>query len=198
MIEGIAALILAATLQNRILAAATFNPGLTMLSQEIQEAINDQIHHEFHSAYVYLSMSAYLEASNFTGFANWMRMQAKEEVNHAMKLFDYVNDRNGRVTLKTLEQPPANFKSPLNVFEHALEHEKKVTGMIHTLYELAKKENDYATQVALQWFINEQVEEEATATKVVDRLKIAGNDGAALLMLDNEMGSRPAESDEED
>lgn len=166
-----------------------------MLSQGIQDAINDQIHHEFHSAYVYLSMSAYLEAANFIGFAKWMRMQAQEEVKHGMKLFDYVNDRNGRVTLKTLEQPPVQFKSALDVFEHALEHEKKVTGLIHTLYELAKKENDYATQVALQWFINEQVEEESTATKVVDRLKIAGNDGAALLMLDNEMGNRPAEAD---
>jgi ferritin len=163
-----------------------------MLSQGIQEAINDQIHHEFHSAYVYLSMSAYLEAANFTGFAKWMRIQAKEEVNHAMRLFDYTNDRNGRVTLKALEQPPTNFKSVLDVFENALQHEMKVTGMIHSLYALATKENDYATSVALQWFINEQVEEEATATAVVDRLKIAGNDGAALLMLDRELGSRPA------
>lgn len=161
-----------------------------MLSTGIQDAINDQIHHEFHSAYVYLSMSAFLEAANFTGFAKWMRIQATEEVNHAMRLFDYVNDRNGRVVLKALEQPPANFKSVLDVFENALQHEMKVTSLIHTLYELAKKENDYATQVALQWFINEQVEEEATASKVVDRLKIAGNDGAALLMLDNELGSR--------
>ncbi|HEY0673207.1 MAG TPA: ferritin [Longimicrobiales bacterium] len=166
-----------------------------MLSQGIQDAINDQIHHELHSAYVYLSMSAYLEAANFTGFAQWMRMQAREEVNHGMKLFDYVNDRNGRVTLKALEQPPVNFKSALDVFEHALEHEKKVTSMIHSLYALATKENDYATQVALQWFINEQVEEEATATKVVDRLKIAGNDGAALLLLDRELGSRQAEGE---
>jgi ferritin len=161
-----------------------------MLSQGIQEAINDQIHHELHSAYVYLSMSAYLEAANFTGFAQWMRMQSKEEVLHGMKLFDYVNDRNGRVTLKALEQPPTNFKSVLDVFENALQHEMKVTRMIHSLYALATQENDYATQVALQWFINEQVEEEATATKMVDRLKIAGNDGTALLILDNEMGSR--------
>ena len=161
-----------------------------MLSQGIQEAINDQIHHELHSAYTYLSMSAYLDAANFTGFAQWMRMQSKEEVVHAMKLFDYVNDRNGRVTLKGLEQPAANFKSILDVFEGALAHEQKVTRMIHDLYALATKENDYATQVQLQWFINEQVEEEATAMSVVDRLKIAGNDGAALLILDQQMGSR--------
>src|SRR5688572_23424073 len=169
-----------------------------MLSQGLQDAINDQIHHELHSAYVYLSMSAYLEAANFTGFANWMRVQSREEVMHGMKLFDYVNDRNGRVQLKQLDAPPVNFKSVLDVFENALEHEKKVTSMIHSLYALATKENDYATQVALQWFINEQVEEEATATKVCDRLKIAGNDGAALLILDAEMGNRPAEGDEDD
>jgi ferritin len=166
------------------------------LSQGVQDAINDQIHHEFHSAYVYLSMSAYLEAANFTGFAKWMRIQASEEVNHAMRLFDYVNDRNGRVQLKALEQPPQNFKSVLDTFENALQHEQKVTSMIHSLYALATKENDYATQVALEWFIREQVEEEATATKVVDRLKIAGNDGAALLMMDNELGSRAPEADQ--
>jgi ferritin len=166
-----------------------------MLSQAVQDAINDQIHHEFHSAYVYLSMSAYLEAANFSGFAKWMRIQSKEEVMHGMKLFDYVNNRNGRVTLKTLEQPPVEWKSVLDVFENALRHEQKVTGMIHSLYALATKENDYATQVALTWFINEQVEEEATATAVVDRLKIAGGDGAALLILDNQLGSREDEDE---
>jgi ferritin len=112
-----------------------------------------------------------------------------------MKLFDYVNDRNGRVTLKALEQPPVEFKSVLETFETALEHEKKVSGMIDKLYEAAVKASDYATQVQLQWFITEQVEEEATATEVVDRLKIAGNDGAALLLLDREMGSRSEEED---
>lgn len=164
-----------------------------MLSKALQEAINDQIHHELHSAYLYLSMSAYLEAVNFRGFAHWMRVQSKEEVGHAMKLFDYVNDRNGRVTFKTLEQPPANFKSVLDTFEHAFEHEKKVTGMIYNLYTLATNETDYATQVALQWFITEQVEEENTAMTVVDRLKIAGDDGAALLFLDRELGARAGE-----
>lgn len=161
-----------------------------MLSKAIQEAVNDQIHHELHSAYLYLSMSAYLESVNFRGFAHWMRMQSKEEVNHAMKLFDYVNDRNGRVTLKTLEQPPANFKSVLDTFEHAFTHEKKVSAMIHSLYAQATTESDYATQVALQWFITEQVEEENTAMTVVDRLKIAGDDGTALLFLDRELGAR--------
>ena len=165
-----------------------------MLSKAIEEAVNDQIHHEFHSAYLYLAMAAYLEAANFKGFAHWMRMQAQEEVNHAMKLFDYVNDRNSRVTLKALEQPPTTFKSVHDTFELALVHEQKVTQMIHHLYELATKEGDYATQVQLQWFITEQVEEEATATAVVDRMKLAGNDGAALLLLDREFGARTAEA----
>lgn len=165
-----------------------------MLSKAIQEAVNDQIHHELHSAYLYLSMSAYMEAANFRGFAHWMRMQAQEEVKHAMKLFDYVNDRNGRVTLKALEQPPVEFKSVLDTFEQAYEHEKKVTGMIHNLYGLAAKENDYPTQVALQWFITEQVEEEDAAMTVVDRLKIAGSDGTAMLFLDRELGSRSGEA----
>lgn len=167
------------------------------LSKDIQEAINDQIHHEFLSAYVYLAMSAYLEAASLKGFSHWMRIQAKEEVNHAMKLFDYVNDRNGRVELKALEKPPFEFKSVLATFEQALEHEKKVTQLIHSLYEKATKEGDYATQVQLTWFIAEQVEEEATATEVVDRLKIAGNDGAALLILDRELGARADEPADE-
>jgi ferritin len=168
------------------------------LSKALQDAINDQIHHEFHSAYVYLSMSAYLEAASFKGFAHWMRVQATEEVNHAMKLFDYVNDRNGRVVLKALEQPSSDFKSVLGAFEQAYEHEQKVTKMIHNLYELATRENDYATQVQLTWFITEQVEEEATASQVVDRLKIAGNDGAALLMLDSEFASRSSEKESDE
>lgn len=169
-----------------------------MLSKEIQDALNAQIHHEFHSAYLYLSMSAYMESMNFKGFAHWLLVQSQEEIKHAMKLFKYVNDRNGRVILKGLEQPPESFPSVLATFEAALEHERKVTGMIHELYGLATRTNDYATQVQLQWFINEQVEEEKTATEVVDRLKIAGEDGAALLMLDREMGSRTGEEDDED
>ena len=115
----------------------------------------------------------------------------------ALNRLDRERIQKHRATLKALEQPASNYKSVLDVFENALQHEMKVTSLIHTLYELAKQENDYATQVALQWFINEQVEEEATASKVVVRLKIAGNDGAALLMLDNELGSRPAEEDDD-
>lgn len=166
------------------------------LSKDIQDAINDQIHHEFHSAYTYLAMSAYFEEASLKGFAHWMRQQATEEVNHAMKLFDYAHDRNGRVVLKALEQPSTVFKSVVETFEQAYAHEQKVTTMIHKLYELATRENDYATQVQLTWFINEQVEEEATASEIVDRLRIAGNDPAALLLMDRELGARSAEGGE--
>ncbi len=163
-----------------------------MVSNAVQDAINDQIHHELYSAYIYLSMVAYFESKNLEGFAHWMRLQAQEEVAHAMRLFDHVHDRGGRVVLQAVDQPPAEFESPLDVFQKALEHERNVTGMIHRLYELARQENDYPTQVMLQWFIDEQVEEEKTAEGVVEQLRMAGGDATALLMLDAKLGARPA------
>ncbi|MGH7168345.1 MAG: ferritin [Nitrospiraceae bacterium] len=163
-----------------------------MLSKALQDAINGQIQHEFYSAYLYLSMSAHFETVHLPGCARWMRLQSQEEASHAMKLFDFVLEREGRVVLQAIEQPPAKFKSPLNVFQQALEHERKVTGMIHGLYELAAKENDYATQVMLQWFINEQVEEERTANDIVEQLKMIGDQPAALFMLDKDLGARGA------
>ena len=168
-----------------------------MISQGVQDAINEQINHEFFSAYIYLSMSAYFEHSNLPGFANWMKVQAQEEVTHGMKLFDFINDRGGRVMLKPIEGPPTEFKGPLNVFEQALKHEQAVTKMIHNLYETADKAHDFATQVALQWFITEQVEEEKSADLIVEQLKMIGNDRPALLILDRDLGSRPAGGDEE-
>ncbi len=161
-----------------------------MLSKKLQDAINDQIKHELYSAYLYLSMSAHFEAVNQPGFARWMRLQSQEEASHAMKLFDFIHDRGGRVVLQAIAQPPGEFKSPLEVFQQALEHEQKVTGMIHRLYELAGKENDYATQVMLQWFITEQVEEEKTAGDVVEQLRSIGEQPAALFMLDRQLGAR--------
>ena len=168
------------------------------ISQGVQDALNDQINHEFHAAYSYLSMSAYFENTNLPGFAAWMRAQAREEVTHGMKLFDFVNDRNGRVVLKEVEAPPVDFKSPLDVFERALKHEQKVTGMINHLYEVAATANDFAAQVALQWFITEQVEEEKTADLIVEQLKMIGSDRPALLMLDRELGARPAEGGDDE
>ncbi len=161
-----------------------------MLSQAMQAAINEQIKQEFYSAYLYLSMSSYCESSNLPGFAGWMRVQYQEEVLHALKLFDFVNDRGGRAILTAIDQPPSEFQSTLDIFQQALAHEQAVTGMINNLYALAVRENDYATQVLLQWFISEQVEEEKTASNIVEQLKMIGNNGSALLILDRELAAR--------
>ena len=166
-----------------------------MLSQTVQDAINEQVKNEFFSAYLYLSMSSYFESLNLPGFAHWMRTQYQEEVVHALKLFDFVNDREGRALLKAISQPPSEFQSPLDAFQQALEHEREVTQMINNLYALALKENDYATQVLLQWFISEQVEEEKNASNIVEQLKMIGNNGSALLILDRELGARKAEAE---
>lgn len=164
-----------------------------MLPQPLQEALNDQIQREFYAAYLYLSMSAYFEALNLPGFAHWMRQQSREELGHAMRIFDFVNERQGRVVLKAIEQPPAEFESPLAAFQAALAHEQRVTRHINEIYELAVQEKDYPTQVMLHWFIEEQVEEESTAAQIVERLKLVGDQPAALLMLDNFMGQRAGE-----
>jgi ferritin len=164
-----------------------------VLSQKLQDAINEQIKNELYSAYLYLSMSAYSEDASLPGFANWMRLQAQEEVSHAMKFFDFINERGGRVVLHAIDQPPAEFESPIDLFERTLEHERKVTGMIHQLYELALKENDYPTQVMLHWFIEEQVEEEDSASQILDTLERIGDKAYALVALDRELGRRAAE-----
>lgn len=160
------------------------------MKQAVQEAVNEQIKHELASAYVYLSMSAHFEAENLPGFAKWMRVQAQEELGHALRLFDYVNHRGGRVVLHAIDQPPHQFSTPLSIFEHALEHELKVTQLIEQLYEKAVEHKDYATQVEVQWFISEQVEEEDSASLIVDQLRMAGDNRAALLMLDRALGAR--------
>ncbi len=156
----------------------------------VQRALNDQIRHELESAYVYLAMCAHFEAANYPGFAHWMRLQAKEELDHAMRLFDYMHDRGGRVELQALGKPPAKFGTPLEIFESALEHEQKITGLIHKLHATAVEKKDYATQVYLQWFITEQVEEEKSAGTAVEQLRMAGDAPAALLMLDGRFGAR--------
>jgi ferritin len=163
-----------------------------MLSKKLEEAINEQINKELYSGYLYLSMSAYCEADNLHGAAHWMRVQAQEELGHAMRLFDYVNARGGRVVLKAIEVPPPVWKSPLEMFEEVLAHERKVTGLINRLYEVALSENDYATQMELQWFITEQVEEEESAGQVVEQLRRIGDQPMGLLMLDGQLGQRQA------
>jgi len=161
-----------------------------MLSKTIQDALNEQINKELFSAYLYLSMSAYFESINLPGSAKWMRAQHDEEHLHANKFFDYVNDRGGRVTLKAIDAPQVEFKSPLAAWEMVLEHERKVTASIHKLYEVALAEKDYATQSMLKWFIDEQVEEEKNATLMVERFKQAGDHPSTLLLLDGHFTKR--------
>ena len=161
-----------------------------MLTEAVQNALNDQIQKELYSSYIYLSMAAYFETENLPGAANWMRIQHQEELAHAMKFFDYINDRAGRVQLQALGQPPLTFASPLAVFEEALAHERKVSKSIHDLYALAVQENDYPTQSMLQWFINEQVEEEKAAGDIVAQIKMIQDSPAAMYMLDQEFAAR--------
>jgi ferritin len=164
-----------------------------MLSKPMQDAINEQIKNEMYSGYLYLSMAAHFESTNLPGFAHWMKIQATEEVKHAMKFFEYIVERGGKVTLKAIDQPPADFKAPIEIFKQAYKHEQKVTATIHKLYELALKENDYPSQVMLQWFIKEQVEEEKNAEGIVEQLKMAGDSSAALLMADRQFAARKAD-----
>lgn len=166
-----------------------------MLNKKLESAINDQIQRELASAYIYLSMAAYFEANTLPGFANWMRIQFHEEQAHAFKFFDFVYDRGGEVKLQAIEGPPTEFESPIDVFEQTLAHEQFVTSHINDLYGLAVELKDYPSQTLLQWFIDEQVEEEKNAGDILDMLKMVKGNAHALLMLDRELGSRqmPAE-----
>ena len=162
------------------------------MNDVVRDGFNQQIKHELSSGYLYLSMSAHLDHENLPGFAHWMRLQAQEELEHAMRLFDYVLRRGGLVELDGIDAPRTDFGSPLTLFESVLEHERAVTGMIHGLFELSGKEGDWAAQQELQWFIGEQVEEEDAAATARDRVRMAGDDQAAMLMLDQQFGSRIA------
>ncbi len=161
-----------------------------MLSKQLLNALNDQIKNEYFASYTYLSMAAHCESINMAGFANWLRRQSEEELGHAMRLFDYVIDRGAQVTLQAIGKPQSQFKSLTNMFQQVLDNEMEVTGMINKLYELALNEDDHATAVELQWFIQEQVEEEKSASDVLEKLKLAGDSGAALIILDAQLGER--------
>ncbi len=161
-----------------------------MISKKLEEALNKQINAEMYSAYMYLSMVAYFESANLSGFANWMKAQTQEELMHAMKIYDYVNERGGRVTLKAIDGPPTNWESTLAVFEAVYAHEQKVTGLINKLVDLATKEKDHATNNFLQWFVKEQVEEESSADEIVQKLKLMTDAPDGMHVLDNEMGQR--------
>jgi ferritin len=160
------------------------------MDTSVRAAINDQIKSELAAAYLYLAMSAHFSNHSLEGFAHWMRLQAQEELVHAMRLFDYLLERGEPVELQGVGQPPSSFGSPLSIFEAALEHERKVTRSINDLYALAMEKADYPTQMQLQWFINEQVEEEASSGLVIEQLKMIGDDSAVLLMLDEKLSAR--------
>ena len=161
-----------------------------MITQNVQDAINAQINAEFWSAYLYLSMAQFFHANGRSGIAKWFDVQFKEEQDHAQILINYLNSRDGRVLLQPIEAVPTEWKSELDAFEATLAHEQKVTAMINNLYFIAESERDYATRGRLDWFVNEQVEEEETARGIIDRLKLIGDNGLAMYTLDTELGAR--------
>lgn len=160
------------------------------MSEKMQAAMNEQINAELYSSYLYLSMSSYFSSVNLAGMATWMRVQVQEELFHAIKMYDFVNERGGRAVMKAIAQPPADWPSALAVFANGLAHEQKVTGLINNLVDLAMAERDHATTIFLQWFVTEQVEEEANASAIVNKLRMIGNDASSLFALDQELGQR--------
>ncbi len=161
-----------------------------MLKKEVLDSINDQINAEFYSAYLYLSMSAYFQGKGLAGFANWMMIQFQEEQSHAMKFFNYVYERGGKVTLGPIEEVPTDFDSILAVWEKTLAHEQMVTGRINKMMDIAIEASDHATKSFLQWFVDEQVEEEASVTEILDTLRLIDGQGNGIFMLDREMKQR--------
>ncbi|MET1128173.1 MAG: ferritin [Thermoproteota archaeon] len=169
---------------------------MARISERIQELLNRQINSELYSAYLYLSMAAYFESRNLRGFASWMVQQAREELEHAMRIYRYVFERGGRVALKAIEEPPSEWSSPRDAVKHALEHEMEVTRRIHNIYEAAREERDHATEVFMQWFVNEQVEEEALFSDLLAKVEAAGDSPVALMMLDSLLARRGEEQED--
>lgn len=164
-----------------------------MLTKKLQNALNEQINKEFFAEYLYLSMSAYLESIEMEGFANYFNVQAQEEHFHAMKMFNFVHDKGGRVILKSLKEPKSDFKSVIDVIEESLKHEQFVTKSINDLMDIAIKENDHSVKSFLEWYVDEQVEEEATITRLLAKLKLINGEGLGLLTLDSQLGQRKYE-----
>jgi ferritin len=161
-----------------------------MLTKKLQDALNEQINKEFFAEYLYLSMSAYLESIEMEGFANYFNVQAQEEHFHAMKMFNFVHDKGGRVILKSLKEPKSEYTSVINVIEESLKHERYVTKCINELMDTAIKENDHSVKSFLEWYVDEQVEEEAVISKLLSKLKLIKGEGFGLLTLDNQLGMR--------
>ncbi|WP_291323398.1 ferritin [Desulfonatronospira sp.] len=161
-----------------------------MFSEKMQQAMNQQVNAEMYSSYLYLSMAGYFEGKNLPGCARWMRMQAQEELMHAMKIHDFIHERGGKVKLTAIEEPPGNWESPQAVFENVLSHEQKVTGLINDLVDLAIQEKDHASNIFLQWFVTEQVEEEASADGVLQKIRLTAEAPGGLFVIDQELGQR--------
>ena len=161
-----------------------------MLNEEIQEKLNQQVNNELYAAYIYQAMGAQFEAESLEGFASWMDLQTQEELEHARKIYDYINERGGRVELRAIAEPPKDFGTPLEAFQAALEHEEMVTGKINELMSLARKHDDYATESFLQWFVDEQVEEEDSVNAIIDKLEMIGGASSGIYILNNELGKR--------
>jgi len=161
-----------------------------MLSQKLQDALNEQMKNEFFSAYLYMAMSGYFQEENLPGIANWMRVQALEEMTHGERFFNFLCDAGGRTHLLPIDGPKNDYQTPLEVFEYGLEHELFVTDRINRLMDLAREESNHAAQIVLQWFVTEQVEEESNFTLIVSKLRRIGNDGQGLLQLDQELAAR--------
>ena len=161
-----------------------------MLTEKMQKALNGQLNAELYSSYLYLSMNAYFKSVNLDGFANWMHYQAQEELEHSMKFYDFIIQRGGNVQLQQIEAPPTEWSSPLGVFEATLDHEQKVTGLINDLVDIAHEERDHATNIFLQWFVSEQVEEEENVGGVLEQLKLMGDAQGGLFMIDRELAKR--------
>lgn len=167
-----------------------------MISKKIENALNDQLNKEMYSSYLYLSMAAYFENKNLNGMANWMKIQAQEEYEHAMKFYDFILKLGGKVKLATIEAPQTEWKSPKEVFGNSLKHEQFVSKSIHKLLDLAIEESHHPTKSFLQWFVDEQVEEEDTVQQIVENFNLIGEDKGGLFMLDRELGSRADASEE--
>lgn len=161
-----------------------------MISKKLQDAINEQINKELYSEYLYLNMAAYFSSEGLSGFENFFLVQAEEERFHAMKFYHFINERGGRVYFQKIDQPEKEFDSPIAVFEKAYEHEKYVTSLINNLMDIAMKENDHATKSFLNWYIDEQVEEEDSMDSILNKLKMIKGKGNGMLMMDKELGSR--------
>jgi ferritin len=161
-----------------------------MLSAAIVTSLNTQIKHELYSSHLYLAMAAYCETLNLRGVAHWMELQAEEEREHALKLYEYLNSNGARVALSAIDQPPADYGDPVTLFKKVLEHEKFITAQIHKLYEQAGAEKDYRTQVMLHWFISEQQEEEETAAEILARVEAVEGKMSSMLWIDKELKKR--------